>query len=344
MSYSRVTIYKRDGSFLGTIDTQTKRSWTLSDFGKCEFELSLRAAKAARKYLQFGNLIYVEHEKLPAWGGKIMPEMQWSSDDTIKVAAFSGEALLKLRRSPWQQTWSMSSAGALFRRIVAEANKVEDLLIRAGTIWEGGGDAQDTMDAKSLYDHAAALGENRGNDWNLDAEFDSNTGKPYWSAGYWQKRGEMREVWLIEGSNIERRGTPLTMQRWMLNDLMGIGDGADGARPVAYAYDTDSIATYGLMQGSEDFDGNSNPATLQNNTRGKLGETKNPRNTFKLTAIDRGDIFRALRLGNTLRLKTLTFGWNGQEDVGMETRARILAMRYEDETNRCDLTVDEVTA
>src|SRR5688572_32645296 len=126
MSYSRVSLHRREGSLLTTIKTQTERSWVLNDFGLCRFKFSLNDAKAIRRYLEFGTLVYIEHETLPAWGGVLDPDQDWNDDGTISMNAYSGEYLLKFRRSPRNQVFSHGSAGTLFKRFLDESNAAED--------------------------------------------------------------------------------------------------------------------------------------------------------------------------------------------------------------------------
>ena len=96
------------------------------------------------------------------------------------------------------------------------------------------------------------------------------------------------------------------------------------------------------MQGSEDFAGNTQAATIEANTKAKLSEVKNPRNTFKVKALNKDDLFLSLRLGNTLALRMQTVGFDGTDGIGTNTKVRIIGMRYSDAKNVCELTVDEV--
>ncbi len=343
MSYSRVSIYRRDGSFLTTIQTQTERSWVLNDFGECTFKMPLTDAKSAQSYFEIGNLVFVEHDTLPNWAGKILPDVIWGSDETVTWKAYSGEALLMLRRSVFGQVWTAASPGSLFRMLVDQANRPEDTLIRAGEVYEGGTGAQDTMDGKSIYDHVTGMSESREQDWGVDPVIDPDTNRLTWLAHWYARRGADVAVTLKEGLNFEKRGEPLRQQRWVVNNLMGIGEGSDGSRPRSYFTDAESVSRYGLMQGSEDFAGVSSQGTLDAHTLGRLNELRHPRNTFSLTALNVGETYFALRLGNVLPLKSLTFGFDAQGEIGLETAVRIVAIKYSDASEICALTLDEET-
>lgn len=344
MSYSRVSLHRReDGAFLTTIHTETVRSWVWNDYGECSFKLPTADMKALRRYLEIGTLVYVEHEDLPAWGGKILPPFTWNDDETITVNAMSGEAFFMLRRTPWNVTWSTQSAGAMFRRFVAEANRLEDMLIRPGVIWEGGTAAQDLQDGRLIYEHVTALVKNRGHVWSVEPVLDKETGRLGWLANYGERRGEALDYWLKEGVNLERRSAPLRVQRTPVNDLLGVGQGSDGNRPIFNAVDAESRARYGLMQGTEDFD-NADPGGVRDKTLARLRDVRYPRNTWRWTVLNREGAFKRLRVGNRLKLKTVTVGYFGDSAFGTEGEVDLRGMRYSDADDTCEIHVDEVMA
>jgi hypothetical protein len=344
MSYSRVSLYdRRDGSFLTTIKTQTERSWVLSDYGTCRITLSLTDAKAIRRFLEFGTLVYVEHDTLPGWGGVLDVDEDWNDDGTISMNAYSGEYLLTFRRSPLNQLFSHGSAGTLFKRFIDESNKAEDLLIRQGSIWLGGTPAEDTMDGKSFYSHTKDLARKRGNDWSIDAVINSATFRMNFTANYYEKRGSARLLTLKEGLNLKKLHNPLKVQRKIVNDLLGIGEGSDEERPTWNEVDTTSRDRYGLRQDSEDLT-KTEPASVQADTIALLRELRNPRRTFKLELLDVGDAFAETRLGDTYPLIMQTVGWRSDNEVGTNTIVRVLGLRYHDDTETMELTVDEVVS
>lgn len=342
MSYSRVSLYdRRDGSFLTTIKTRTDRSWVLNDYGTCTFKFSLKDAKAIRRFLEFGTLVYVEHDRQPGWGGVLDPDEDWNDDETISMNAFSGEYLLMFRRSPLNLVFSHGSAGTLFKRFIDESNKPEDLLIRQGSIWLGGTPAEDTMDGKSFYSHAKGLAKNRGNDWSIDAVINPVTFRMNFTANYFEKRGTGRLLTLKEGHNIEKRNNPLKVQRKIVNDLLGIGEGSDTERPTWNEVDQASRDRYGLRQDSEDLT-KTEPASVKADTIALLRQYRNPRRTFKLELLDVGDAFAETRLGDTYPLVMQTVGFLSDTTIGTKTTARVLGLRYHDATETMELTVDEV--
>lgn len=341
MSYSRVSLHERDGSFLTTIHTQTERSWVLNDYGMCKFRFALTDAKALRRYLEFGTFVFIEHERLPAWGGVLDPDEDWNDDGTISMYAYAGEYLLTFRRSPLNQLFSHGSAGTLFKRMITEANKPEDLLIDLGNIWRGGTPAEDTMDGKDYYTHIKDLAKKRVNDWSIDPFINPTTLKLYFTANYYQQRGSDSSLTFKEGFNVTRRHSPLKVHRRIVNDLLGIGDGSDEERPTWNAKDGESRSRYGLRQWSEDFS-SVDPGAVKAETIAKLNELKNPRRTFKLELLDIGDAFAETRLGNTHPLIMYSVGFLSDSEIGVDTNVRVIGMRYHDDVDLMELTVDEV--
>lgn len=341
MSYSRVSLYQRDGSFLAKISTDTERSWVLNDYGMCRFNFALTDAKSIRRYLEFGTLVYIEHDTLPAWGGVLDVDEDWNDDGTISMNAYSGEYLLTFRRSPLNQVFSHASAGTLYKRFISESNKPEKLLISDGSIWRGGTPAEDTMDGKDFYTHTKDLAKNRGNDWSIEPDVNPSAFRLYFKANYYQKRGKNRTLVFKEGHNIERRHNPLKVQRKIVNDLLGIGDGSDEERPTWNAKDAESRSRYGLRQGSEDFT-KTDPGAVKADTIARLRELRNPRRTFKLELLDVEDSFAETRLGDSYSLIMQTVGFLSDDEIGTNTTVRVLGMRYKDKENTMELTVDEV--
>ena len=80
--YSRMSIYDKSGIYLTEIDADIDRTWKINDYGKATFTISKEDVKAVYEYIRFGNLIYIEHNKLPAWAGVIDPPRDWASSQS----------------------------------------------------------------------------------------------------------------------------------------------------------------------------------------------------------------------------------------------------------------------
>ena len=68
---TRITLFNNSGEKLAEIDANVSRSWKLNEDGAGTFTMSTQDTKAIIDYLEFGNFVYMEHDKLPIWGGMI---------------------------------------------------------------------------------------------------------------------------------------------------------------------------------------------------------------------------------------------------------------------------------
>jgi hypothetical protein len=338
-----ITLFYRDGRPITTIHTETERSHVLNSEGKCTFPFALTDPKARLMVLNTGNLILITQDRLPDWGGVIDGDQDWEEDGTLSLTAWSGAHLLYFRRSPTNQVWTAGSAGALLWKLMTHANSAEDLLIRRGSIWEGGGPRQDTMDGKNLYTHAVSIAQNAKVDWSLDPALDAN-GHIYFALNVWPQQGVVSNLVLKEGHNLEKRGKPLKVRYGnVVNDLLGLGDASTDDRPE-YAAPIDEVSRgqIGLRQGTEDFEGNSDPGTLKANTEASLKVRAQPERIIQATALDVGNTFAELGVGNIHPYVAQTHGFKNDGQIGMDTWARVIGMRPSDKTREVELTLAEV--
>ena len=128
---SRVRIFDRKSlQALAQFSVSATYSWKLNDIGRCEFEMaSVGNDKCKESFLQFGNLVYIEHlptQKedgslngvLPTWVGVLAPPRNWSVGKVV-VNAFSGEYFLKKRPLPLTSANGVSSV--MFNTIIGYA-------------------------------------------------------------------------------------------------------------------------------------------------------------------------------------------------------------------------------
>ena len=336
-----ISLHRRsDGAFITTIEAATVRSWAINDNGQCTFSFSLTEAKSIRKYMGSRNLIYISHTSLPAWAGVIETDEKWNDDGTVEYTAWSAESLLK-SRCPDLGLISAGSPGALYIKLINLANQSEDLLIRTGNIYQGGGDADTTLDGSNLFEVIQEMVKRRKLEFSIEPTLTVDNSLSF-KANLYQRQGSAQGLILQEGFNIRRSRNVLRTQRRVVNSLTGYGDNGTESRPTYSAKDLESIGLYGLMEGVQDYSGVTELATVQAHVTENLNTLKAPRRTFSVIALEVGNTFAALRLGNVLRLKGTTFGWDGNGNVGTDTMVRILGMRYADLINECELTVDEV--
>ena len=340
---SMITVYDRGGNAIAELKASAARAWVLNEYGRATVELSLREAAVKETFLQFGNYLLIEHETLGNWGGVIDTPRVWQGGK-VTVNAYSGEYLLGFRRGPLSKKM-VGAAGVLYTQIIRMANSAEDLLIREGEIYTGGASVAQVVDVRPLYDAVCALAKQGGCDWSVTPARDS-AGRLIFSANWYKQAGADRvlALWEGQGGNVSLGDNPLVEQGVIINDLLGFGGGGLtwASRPRHNTIDEESAGRYGLRQGYEAYNGATNSGTIAESTKRAVETEHEPRRTFNLRALDEGDTFANLRLGDRVPLKLTSAGFMGGE-IGMETVVRLVGMAHSDGDGAVELTCDEVT-
>lgn len=334
---SRIVVYDKSGGAIAEISANVRRSWELNKYQTATFAMANEDAKAQERFLQFGNFILVEHEKLGSWAGMIDTPREWGYRQ-FTVKAYSGEYILTTRRGPTSETLE-GSPGAVFQQMVEKANQSAATLIRIGTIYSGGRTRKEPYNLEDPYEAVKKLAEGCGQEWDITPGIDAG-GRLYFEANWYEKKGSTQLIKLEETLNMELGNQPMTEQGHLINDLVGFGPGMTWeSKSSVRLIDAESAGDYGIRQDSKDY-GPEDEGTIEENTRASLAKWKMPRRTFSVKALDVGDLFFALRVGNRLPVRFINVGFN-PEGFGMETVVRILGMTYDDISNRVEMVVDE---
>jgi hypothetical protein len=336
----RASLYSHDGQYQTDVQSHFKYSWKLNAYGEATFELSIRDPKCEEKNIEFGNLLLLEHDVLPDWGGKIWTPREWTPGK-VKVCAYGGEFAMELRITQREQTIT-DSPGRTFETLIDEIMSEPGYqTVKSGDIYGDGTKVKRVYHYETLYSQIEELSKASQNDWNCVADFDANGALFFW--GNWYKKlGRRAPYTLVEGHNIKQVSSPLLEQGKIINKLRMYGDGSTWmTKPVAPRNDLESAHRYGIAYGSE-----SAPGTTLEQLRARadtrIEETANPRKTLQLIALDKRDTFKWLDIGNTIGLVLKTAGFNHETGgFGLETTVRILQMAYDTSTNQVTLIVDE---
>lgn len=331
-----ITLYKRqNGTFLTTIHADTDRSWVLNNKGKCTIYLSAKDEKTIRTYMGKRNLVCISHPKLPLWGGVIETDQDWDDNGGVKFTAWSGESLL-ISRCPTDGLIQAASPGALFERLITIANRTEDLLIRPGSIYRGGGAAECTLDGTNLLEVVRDLAAR----WDMEFEIVPNVsarGSLTFTANWYQRMGEVKPYMLREGFNVKKNSRVLRITRQVVNKLTGFGEAStDETRPSFTAEDEKSIGLFGVMEGVEDYDGVTNESTVRDQVLKRLKVLRFPKVVINLTALDVEETLEKIRMGNIHFFRASSFGLKGADGVGILSSVRVIAMRYLEAQNELE--------
>ncbi len=332
-----ITLHRRsNGTFITSIRCDADRSWVINNKGKCSLYMSVQDEKVIRKYMGERNLIHIGHSKLDNWGGVVETDQDWDDKGGINFTAWSAESFL-IGRTPDIGLVNASSPGALFVKLIAEANRPEDLRIRMGNVYEGGGAAETTLDGTNLLDIIRDLAERWDMEFSIDPVLDTRNNLTF-EANWYQRQGRRMSYQLSEGFNVRRHSQTLRVRRRVVNHLFGYGDGNTEDRPKYDEIDAGSRALYGLMQGTEDYDGVTTVTGVKENVQKRLKVLRYPKKIIRLIAEDKGDCFTHLRRGNVLPFKATSFGFQSGSGVGLDSPIRVMGIRYLDKTNECEIT------
>ena len=319
----RLRIFNRSGFEIASFQASVSRSWAVGLEGRASFEYASRKTNIVNEeVLRFGNYLLVESDILPAWIGAIDTPRSWSKD-AVTVNAYTLERLFQYRRGALEQKLT-GSAGTIFGRMVNIINAAEKTVLQIGTTWTGSVSREETLNPNTLERNLKSLQERSGEDYEFVPQIVN--GRLVVFANWVQSLGVETPLTLLEGGNIEN--ARMTEDDNIINDLLGYGDGATWtSRPAAITQDVQSIAKYGLRQDGKEWTGVSIISTIQNNNNEYLATRTKPRKIFDITAIDLGDTFSYLRLGNRVNVYLRNMGFL-ETGRGTQERTRILGMSY----------------
>lgn len=339
----RVRIFDPDGLPLAEFRARVQRSWVIGDTGRATFSYASRKTNVVNeKALQFGNWLLVESDTLPAWVGVIDTPRYWSAR-SVDVFAYTPEHVFGWRRGPLEDVLT-GSAGTIFEGILNRVNYWEPTIIQAGDIWRGGVQRQETINPTLLNKDLKRITERSQEEYQWRPSTGTN-GRLVVYADWLEQLGEDTSVMLHEGAgggNIEAVGNIMVEDGPIVNEVLTYGDGETWrSKPRAVVRDQDSIGRYVLRQDAKGYSGVTNVQTLTDNGANHIAQFKSPARTFRLNALNVGDTFKYIRLGNRLPLQFQNIGFYTGEQ-GLKTRVRIVGMAYDSsEKNKINLAVEE---
>lgn len=335
---SRISIFDKSGSWLTEVNATCRRSWKLNEYGIATLEISTSDQKAQEKYLRFGNLIYVEHDKLPVWAGMIDTPRAWGKG-VITVTAYGGEYIMTTRITG--KTLKVSGTyGSCYQQILDSMYSESDYnLVTTGTIYGGGGTMSTTYHWENVYTVFKKLASESGHDWNFEPVFDAN-GRLYFEAHWYERRGSRRTFTLYEDMHIELLDIGLREQGTIGNRVRVFGNGANWSEmPAALRNDEESKAKYGTRYTAE-YANVSTSDQLGDIADAKILYYKEPRKTFSINLLDVGQAFGYARIGDILPVSFYSCGFTGSQ-IGTSADIRILQMDYNENTNTLKVVSDE---
>jgi hypothetical protein len=325
----RVRIFDRNGVPVAEFKTSVTRSWAIGMEGRAQFSFATRKTDVVNDdVLGFGNWLLVQNTALPDWVGVIDYPRNWTTR-AVTVSAYTPERVFAQRIGPTEQV-KQGTPGGLFAVLIKLVNQAELTVIRGGSIFRHGKSRQMTLNPKLLSEYLKSLWEQSGEDYAWRPMTTTN-GRLIVMGDWVQMLGADTTALLHEGSgggNIEAVGQIMVEDGPIINSVLAFGEGENWkSKPSATVIDASSIGQYGLRETSEEYSGVSSVSTLIENATEKINEFKQPARSFSLNAINVGDTFQYIRLGNILNLQFQNLGFRGGT-VGFSSRVRIVGMSY----------------
>jgi hypothetical protein len=331
---SRLVGFGLDRIAVGETRVNCDRGWAIS--AGMQTEVSL-AAGQVMSWMDFGRMVAIEHESLPMWAGMI--DTPWSGLLPATMTVYNPEYLLNIR-TPDVPLKFTGTAGAIALQLIEAANAQEDLGMRAGEIEYDDPDRVENFDLRPFWEQLLALSQRSGMELRLRPARDSENKLAIYLD--MKHRLGIDTGFLLHdgaGANMEVTGADIDGEIW--NRVTGYGDqsSATARKQTPAQRDEASIARYRLRSRSVQFSGVTQDSTLLANTTVSLASTAWPVLKLTVNALDRGETFGALDLGNSLIVQASQLylpggrrGWRGE--------MRITAMQYLEAKRRVAMTLE----
>lgn len=327
---SRIRLYNRAGILIYEVSAPSFREWVLNDIGNAQFEIK---ADGMENYIEFGNYVTIEHDKLDTWVGCIVTPRTWSPHRAV-VNAKSAMWLFAQRAGSYEQE-ILGSWGQVFTQILGIVNSAETTLLQIGT-YDDGISYSSTVDMSNVYTYlqrALAQSQTR-----LDF-------RPVVSGGKLTIYIDMKpslyttsSLRLEEGLNVKNNASILVNQGEIYNDVTVLGIGLNQERYSANARDTASIAKYGLRQIV--FSEGQSQSDVDRLAVVRLAQYAYPRNTLALSVINQADTFDSVRVGYSADVELKTVGYTGG-GLGFRATQYMRVVQYDDKTAEATLVCEE---
>jgi hypothetical protein len=343
---ARILVGDRFGRLVGELRPKVLSSaaWRFG-IGQATLELAYGSPELSRDLVEFGNRIYVEFANgLPPWGGVFDPPRRWRRDG-VTVTAYSGEHLFRWRVTGRELRFEAVSAGDIVRQLTSVANRVDDLGLRLGRIWNSGPAQTETYHIRSLWDII-----NRDIIMTKAAEVLTtpriSEGRILFDVHVYSTAGEQREVALVAGKNVDDDITLMEqgeiVNEWFLagadTSVLLTGQGWGDTRLLSDTVDRASAGRFRLRQGGAVMPQFEQQSGLDEIAARKIADTAQPKSMWDLRVGNAPPAtFDLYDLGDVVTLVAPGYGF----DTSTHS-VRLLSREFMAATGLCRLIVQAV--
>jgi hypothetical protein len=325
------------------------------DAGRCEFSMSLSDAKATENFLQFGNLLYIEHipamqadgtfnGQLPSWVGWIQPPRSWDIG-VIHVTGYAAESIFSACPMPWVSV--KGSPRDIFLKIIEYSNQFMRTYGGGITIQPGVIENSDKIFSYDLrlsaYEHIKTMTTNAGMFWDVTGE-PTAKGNLALYANLYRSKGVQTGFDL---NNLNTEASPgtslLSEQGFPSNVILGHSQAQTAqSRHAGNGLHQDAVNDYGPLGLNLIFPGLKDGGAVKAAAQVRAASRGRPVKKVSRVALDIGQTFSYIDLGNVLRIIDRRVGFHPGGGFGFDAQYKIVSMKYNDLTNRTDLTLEDV--
>ena len=328
---SRIRIFNRSGILIKEPSAPAFREWVVNDIGSSSFILK---SSIEEKYIEFGNYLTIEHDKLEPWVGLITTARPWNPK-VITVAGKSAMWLFGQRVGGYEQSVS-GTWGNILSQMIGTVNGAEPTLLRIGA-YNDGVSFSSTVDMSNMYTYLVqALNQSQT---RIVFRPVVTRGKLVIYVDMMPTLYSASELKLEEGLNIKNNTSILIEQGDIYNDVTVLGLGFQQEKYTGHAIDMQSIEKYGRRQiiFSEGVSQND----VDQLAAVRLAQYAYPRRTLALTVMDKGKTFERLRHGNSGSVELKSVGYNNA-GRGFRGTAYVRVVQFDDKTGEAVLACQEI--
>lgn len=316
--------------------------WRLNQIGKTTLTFSRSDSKATEEYLRYGNRVLIRFDEdlgLPAWGGTIEPDRDWSRRE-ISVTVRSIEWTLQFRHTPKTRSFWGTPVGVIFHQVLQEMEARESIGLEFGRIWTGGGQHSPRYHFKSVWwILSRSLRSMEACDFRFKPQL--TNGRITFLAELVERLGEDKSsrYHLKEGSLMNVSDVLYSEQGPIVNEYTAIGSGSTWGdeRATSVASVEESRRLYGLRQNSGIYSGVVEQPTLDRHAVTEVEQLANGSPRMRLRVVNKPPAtFGQYDIGDSLRAVLPSYGFNGYDGT-----VRIISRQYSEKSGDCELVVAE---
>lgn len=331
---SRVVVLDLNNMSVGQFDAICTLGYTLdghaSVSGGGSGTIRIPDDVAVEDWLDFGRMIVIQPEDLPAYVGVI--DTPWGAVSPATMTIYDPEYLLNLRAADAEVKFT-GNVEKILRDIINMANNLEDLYLRMGTIYEIDQTYRDeTLDARPLWEQVQALALRSGTEIVLRPKREDDK-RWYIYIDIGTQLGIDTGFLLSDGDGGNMKVQSANVRGEIINRYVGINDASSSQSQLRTAplTDTTSIQRYRMRNRVEQFQDVVDPNTLKQNTQSLLDASSAPYIELTVSVMNNDHAFQNLRPGNSVMAHASKITLPGGK-LGWRGKARITKMAYDEAT------------